>query len=63
MQMRLRYETFVHYFVFLLVRLLEEVLNLIPERASLALGRFVGRVVYVLFPDRRAAAIENLSIE
>lgn len=62
MQMRLRYETFVHYFIFLFVRLLEEVLNLIPDRAGLALGRFLGRVVYVLFPDRRAAAIENLSI-
>jgi KDO2-lipid IV(A) lauroyltransferase len=28
----------------------------------LAVGRFAGRLLYVLFPERRAAALENLSI-
>lgn len=49
------------YLVYLLVRLLEEILNVLPEKAALSLGRFVGRLVYILFSDRRQAAIENLS--
>jgi KDO2-lipid IV(A) lauroyltransferase len=62
MPSRLRFLTFVDYMVFLLVRLLEEVLHIIPESAALALGRFMGRVVFVLFPDRKDAALENLNI-
>ncbi|MDQ7781295.1 MAG: hypothetical protein RDU20_00355 [Desulfomonilaceae bacterium] len=60
--MRLHYGIFVAYLVYLLVRLLEEVLNLIPEKAVFAFARFVGRTVYVLFSDRRAGAVENLTI-
>ena len=33
-----------------------------PEKAAHAVGRLVGRIVYVLSPDRRSAAIENLFI-
>lgn len=62
MNMRLRYGIFVAYLLYLLVLLLEEVLNIIPEKAVLAFGRFVGRIVYVSFSDRRAAALENLTI-
>ncbi len=62
MKMRLRYGIFVAYLVYLLVRLLEAVLNIVPEKAVFAFGRFVGRTVYVLFSDRRSAAIENLTI-
>lgn len=60
--MRLRYGIFVAYLLYLLVRLLEGVLNIIPEKAVFAFGRFVGRTVYVLFSDRRSATIENLTI-
>ncbi len=28
----------------------------------MALGRFLGRIAYVILPDRRKAAIENLTI-
>ena len=59
---QLTFSLFLDYYVYLLVRFLEEVLNLLPEHAALALGRFVGRLVYMLFPDRREAAIENLTI-
>jgi len=38
------------------------VINLVPERAGMAVGRFVGRLVYLLLPDRRQAALENLTI-
>jgi KDO2-lipid IV(A) lauroyltransferase len=59
---QLKFGLFIDYFVFLLVRFLEEVLNLMPEPRALAFGRFVGRIIYILFPDRRDAAIENLTI-
>lgn len=62
MPSRLRFRTFVDYLVFLLVRLLEEILHIVPESAAFALGRFVGRAVFVLLPDRKDAALENLSI-
>jgi KDO2-lipid IV(A) lauroyltransferase len=59
---QLRFSLFLDYALYLTVRGLEEILNLMPEKAGLALGRLVGRIVYILFPDRRSAAIENLSI-
>jgi Kdo2-lipid IVA lauroyltransferase/acyltransferase len=59
---QLKFSLILDYFTFLLVRFLEEVLNLLPEPTALAFGRFVGRLVYVLLPDRREAAIENLTI-
>jgi len=49
------------YLLYLLVRLLEQVIICIPERTAVAAGAFLGRIVYVLLPDRRNAAIENLS--
>jgi Kdo2-lipid IVA lauroyltransferase/acyltransferase len=62
MEHRLNFKLLLDYFVFLAVRLVEEVLNLIPEKWAFAAGRFVGRLLYVLLPDRREAAIENLTI-
>ncbi|MBM3300013.1 MAG: hypothetical protein FJY85_08665 [Deltaproteobacteria bacterium] len=62
MQSRLNYSTFLHYLVFLLVRFFEEVINIIPEQMTFPFARFLGRLVFVLFPDRRAGAIENLTI-
>jgi Kdo2-lipid IVA lauroyltransferase/acyltransferase len=59
---QLKYSLFIDYSVFLMVRFLEEVLNLLPEHIALSFGRFLGRLVYVLTPDRREAAIENLTI-
>ncbi|MBI5250107.1 MAG: hypothetical protein HY912_11495 [Desulfomonile tiedjei] len=53
---------YVDYLIFQLVRLLVESLCIIPESAAMAVGRFVGRLGYVLVPDRRKAAIENLTI-
>jgi len=62
MNRKLNISLFIDYFVFLLVRFLEEILNLLPEHAALVFGRCVGRFVYVLLPDRREAAVENLTI-
>ncbi len=59
---RLKFSLFIDYSIYLLARFLEEVLNLLPEHTALGFGRFVGRLVYVLLPDRREAAIENLTI-
>jgi Kdo2-lipid IVA lauroyltransferase/acyltransferase len=53
---------FLDYLVFLLVKLMEHALCIIPEKAAMSFGRFVGRLGYVLFPDRRKAAIENLTL-
>lgn len=58
----LNFKLFVDYVVFLLVKLLVETLCIIPESAAMAFGRFLGRLGYVLLPDRRKAAIENLTI-
>ena len=62
MEHRLNFRLILDYIVFLVVRVMEEVLNFIPEKWAFAVGRFMGRLIYVLFPDRRAAAIENLTI-
>lgn len=59
---QLNFSLFIDYTIFLLVRFLEEVFNLLPEHRALAFGRFLGRLGYVLFPDRREAVIENLTI-
>ncbi len=56
------YRLFLDYTVYLLVRFIEKAFTAVPERAALAFGRLVGRIVYVLFPDRKEAAIENLTI-
>jgi Kdo2-lipid IVA lauroyltransferase/acyltransferase len=58
----LRFQTFVDYAVYLLARLFEEALVLMPERWAFGLGRFVGRLIYILVSDRRDAAMENLTI-
>ncbi len=62
MNERLSFIVFVHYFVYLLVRLSDMLINLVPENMAAAFGRFLGRLAYILLPDRRAAAIENLTI-
>lgn len=50
------------YIVYLLVRISEELINAIPEKASMAFGRFLGRLGFVILPDRKDAALENLAI-
>ena len=62
MQRPLTFKLIVDYFLYLLVRLVDEAFNALPERAALATGRFFGRVAFVVLPDRRAAALENLTI-
>jgi KDO2-lipid IV(A) lauroyltransferase len=62
MMHRLGLPLFFQYLVFLLVKLLETALCALPERAANSLGRFLGRLGFLLFPDRRKAAIENLTI-
>lgn len=62
MKRQLNFNLILQYLVYLMARMLEEILNFLPENAAMATGRFFGRVVYVLLPDRRAAAIENLTI-
>jgi Kdo2-lipid IVA lauroyltransferase/acyltransferase len=59
---KINYRLFVDYFVYLLARGLEQSIYLLPEKAALAVGRFLGRCLYVLLPDRRDAALENLTI-
>ncbi|MEW6111575.1 MAG: lysophospholipid acyltransferase family protein [Thermodesulfobacteriota bacterium] len=54
---------YLEYLAYLVVRLLEEAICLIPSlEKALAVGRVVGRLGFVLVPDRRQAAIENLTI-
>ncbi len=50
------------YVAYLAVRFAEELVNILPERGALAFGRFLGRLVYVLLPDRREAALDGLTI-
>ncbi len=61
MKTTVSYRRFLDYALFLLVRFLEEVVNLLPDKMSFAFGRFVGRLIYLLVPDRREAAMENLT--
>jgi Kdo2-lipid IVA lauroyltransferase/acyltransferase len=62
MQRKLTLGLVFEYLLYLVVRLLDEVINVLPERGALAFGRFVGRVIAVVLPDRRRAAVENLTI-
>lgn len=62
MKTTMKYGRFLDYAVYLLVRLLEEVFNLLPDKPAFAFGRFVGRLIYIIIPDRREAALENLTI-
>lgn len=58
----MKFSLVIDYTVFLFVRLLEIVLCIIPEKAGMTLGKIVGRLMFILLRDRRAAAIENLNI-
>lgn len=62
MERRIRYSYFLDYAVYLIVRFVDELLNVIPERSAMAVGRLLGRLAYILLPDRRRAAEENLGI-
>ena len=62
MERPLKCNIFLDYSVFLLVRLLEIILIVLPEKMAMAFGRMMGRLIYVLFPDRRKAAVENLTM-
>ncbi len=53
---------FANYMLYIFVRLLEIVLNVLPEPTAFAVGRALGRLVFVLVPDRKEAALDNLSI-
>jgi Kdo2-lipid IVA lauroyltransferase/acyltransferase len=54
---------FVEYLIYLVFRFAEEALCLIREdRTALAVGRFFGRLMFMLGGDRRRAALENLTI-
>lgn len=58
----MKFSMFLDYVVYLLVRLIEITLNTIPEKAAMTAGRISGRLMFILFRDRKAAALENLTI-
>ncbi len=62
MPRKLTFYLIVDYFVYLLVVLVENVLNIIPEPWARAFGRFLGRTGRLLSRDRRDAVNENLTI-
>ncbi|MGC8657723.1 MAG: lysophospholipid acyltransferase family protein [Desulfomonilaceae bacterium] len=62
MPRRLTYTLIFDYLVYLLVVLTENFLNIVPESWARAFGRFLGRVGWLVLPDRRNAVIENLTI-
>ena len=57
-----RFKPFLDYAIYLLVRFFEIFIYIVPEKSAAAAGRFLGRVAFVLLPDRRDAALENLTI-
>jgi len=58
----MKFSLFIDYVVFQLVRLLEVMLCTMPERAAMAAGKVAGRLMFILLRDRKAAAMENLTI-
>jgi Kdo2-lipid IVA lauroyltransferase/acyltransferase len=62
MQRKLDIFLIVDYSVYLLVKVVEVCINIVPESWALAFGRFIGRVGKLLLSDRRDAVIENLTI-
>jgi len=58
----MKFSLLIDYVVFLLVRLIEIILCIIPEKFAMTMGRVAGRLMFILFRDRQAAAIENLTI-
>ena len=58
-----RVNIFLEYLVYLLFRLAEEAICLMPDdRTALAVGRFFGRLMFMLGGNRREAALENLTV-
>ncbi len=58
-----RVNIFLEYLVYLLFRLAEEAICLMPDdRTTLAVGRFFGRLMFMLGGNRREAALENLTV-
>lgn len=56
-------EIYVEYLIYLLFRLFEEAFCLIPrDETALAVGRFFGRLMYLLAGERKQVALENLTI-
>lgn len=53
---------FIDYLIYLLVLLIEQALIWIPESWAFSFGKFLGRLVWLLFKDRREAVMENLTI-
>jgi KDO2-lipid IV(A) lauroyltransferase len=54
---------FVEYLIYLVFRVAEEAICMIREdQKALAVGRFFGRLMFMLGGERRHAAIENLTI-
>lgn len=62
MKRRLTVWLIYDYFLYLLMRFLDNLINALPEPTALAFGRFVGRMMGLLLPDRRRAVLENLTI-
>jgi len=62
MNTRVTLKSFVDYTAYLIIRFLVSLIMVVPERMAFAFGRFLGRVAYVLVPDRRDAALENITI-
>lgn len=54
---------FWEYVVYLIIRLMEEAFCLVPSHdTALKIGRFLGRLMFILAWDRRSAALENLRL-
>ena len=62
MKRKITYGVFLDYMIYLFVLLIDWCLTRLPERVAMAVGRFIGRIVWVSLPDRRSAALENLTI-
>ncbi len=58
---KITYSLFLDYFTYLLVLVIERILVFIPEPWAFGFGRFLGRLVWMIFSDRRGVVIENLT--
>lgn len=56
------FRLYLEYLVYLAFRIIEELICAIPaDENALVLGRFLGRVMFLVAPERRQVAIDNLT--
>ena len=51
---------FVDYILIFVIKSLQQILRVLPEKAQLSTGKFIGRLAFILLRNRKIVALSNL---